>query len=339
MSLTGQVGPCGIVTRSLGRSPAHYLPEVLQACANSGLRAIELSYECLEAYSKRNSNYNSDPRSTTIEIAHQINKLAHSLGISFVALDAFDGYEGLKDRQKHSLLIEKFKFWTELCQILGIQLILVPASFSSEEDVTGDADVISSDLRELCDIGLLVSPPIKIAYEALPWSTFVSSWERALEVCKQVGRPNIGVCLDTFHIVSLLWGSPTTENGRREEGEHRLKESLDRLRKVNAEDILLYQLSDGELLSPPMPTSRITNLSLPPVSAWSKRGRPYPGEGYFPVNDVTEAILSTGFRGPIVHEVFQDDAYDTSPGALERHGERAVKSWEGIVGSLGLNLS
>lgn len=59
------------------------------------------------------------------------------------------------------------------------------------------------------------------------WSTHVKSWETALEIIHKVDRPNIGLCLDTFHIASLISHSPETNNGVRAGGHKALKESLE----------------------------------------------------------------------------------------------------------------
>lgn len=74
----------------------------------------------------------------------------------------------------------------------------------------------------------LISPRLsQIAYEPLGWSTHVKTWELALDIIHRVERPNIGLCLDTFHIVSLLSHSPETVDGLREGGEAALQASLD----------------------------------------------------------------------------------------------------------------
>jgi hypothetical protein len=56
-------------------------------------------------------------------------------------------------------------------------------------------------------------------------------------------------------------------------------------------------------------------------------GRPFPGEGYFPVTQVSEAIFATGFRGFTVMEVFEDDAFDPRKSLLAERANRAVGSW------------
>jgi hypothetical protein len=86
-------------------------------------------------------------------------------------LDAFEGYEGLLDRTRHDEKIEEFKFWVELCGILGIEQIQIPATFDPADVASGDLDLIVADLREVADIGLSVSPPVKVRnLVALPCS-------------------------------------------------------------------------------------------------------------------------------------------------------------------------
>ena len=59
------------------------------------------------------------------------------------------------------------------------------------------------------------------------WCTHVRTWEVALELIKKVDQPNIGLCLDAFHIASYLSHSPETTSGLRDGGEAALKDSLE----------------------------------------------------------------------------------------------------------------
>ncbi|ORY90314.1 xylose isomerase-like protein [Leucosporidium creatinivorum] len=322
-----QAVPFGICTRSVGRSAGgHFILDILEECAKAGLWTIEVAFECLENYAKTLQGFD-DVQDAIREAARQTNERARSLNLVCVALDAFEGYEGLIDRARHDEKIKEFKFWIELCGILGIEQIQIPATYDPLDVASGDLDLIVADLREVSDIGLSVSPPIKIAYEPLGWSTHVKTWELALDIIHRVERPNIGLCLDTFHIVSLLSHSPETVDGLREGGEAALQASLDRLRKISADEIFLYQISDGTFFDPPIPKSKFTEPHLDPLFAWSMHGRPFPGEGYFPVAQVSEAIFATGFRGITVMEVFEDDAFDPRKGLLGERTNRAVGSW------------
>lgn len=109
-----------------------------------------------------------------------------------------------------------------------------------------------------------------------------------------------------------------------------------RLRRISKDDIILLQLSDGEKLSPPMPTSKYTDPKIDDLFAWSIHGRPFPGEGYFPVERICAAIFATGFRGITVMETFEDQTYETRKSLLAERASRAVESWVGLSKSLGL---
>lgn len=65
-------------------------------------------------------------------------------------------------------------------------------------------------------------------------------------------------------------------------------------------------------------------------------GRPFPGEGYYPVTEVSEAIFATGFRGITVMEVFDDDAFSPRRTLLAERAARAVGSWVRLGKELGL---
>jgi hypothetical protein len=109
-----------------------------------------------------------------------------------------------------------------------------------------------------------------------------------------------------------------------------------RLRKISRDDIFLYQISDGTLLDPPIPQSKFTEPHLDPLFAWSMHGRPFPGEGYFPVVEISEAIFATGFRGLTVMEVFEDEGFDPRNTLLGERTNRAVGSWVRLGKELGL---
>ncbi|PWN36980.1 xylose isomerase-like protein [Meira miltonrushii] len=331
-----QAVPFGICTRSLGRSGGgHYILDILDQCAKNGLWTIEVAHECLEGYAKTLEGYN-DPKEAIREVARLCNERAHSLGLVLTVLDAFENYEGLIDRSKHVEQFEDFQFWIELCGIMGIEYIQIPASFQPTDLLSKDEDLIIEDLRKVADAGLSVIPPVKIAYEPLGWSTYIKTWEQGLEIVKKVNRSNFGLCLDTFHIASLLSHSPETKDGLREGGDIVLKESLERLRKIDPNDIFIYQVSDGAHLLPPIPQSVYSEDGIDPLFAWSKHGRPFPGEGYFPVKEISQAIFATGFRGPTILETFEDDGFDTRKNLLAERANRAVGSWIQLGKSLGL---
>lgn len=163
----------------------------MQECAAKGLWAVEVAYECLEVrsrsikhsncvlystasslvhyvshvylqgYAKTLDGFSSSPRDAVRAAARETNRIALELGLVLVAIDAFEGYDGSTDREQHTVLLDEFRFWVELCGIMGIEQIQVPANFGGDL-ASPDVDLIASDLRELADIGLSVTPAISV---------------------------------------------------------------------------------------------------------------------------------------------------------------------------------
>jgi sugar phosphate isomerase/epimerase len=169
-----------------------------------------------------------------------------------------------------------------------------------------------TDLRELAD--MLAKNNYRMAYENWCWSTHAPTWKDVWEIVKQVDRPNVGLCLDTFQTAGGEWGDPTTASGLIEdlpkpELEKRWKTSMqDLAASIPAEKIYLLQISDA--YKPKTPIEKIIKNELLPRGQWSHDFRPMPYDGgYLPIEDVTKAVLKTGFRGYFSMEIF-----DSGPG-------------------------
>ncbi|KAK9424874.1 putative Xylose isomerase-like TIM barrel domain-containing protein [Seiridium unicorne] len=125
-----------------------------------------------------------------------------------------------------------------------------PAQYTT--DCSGDESVTVSDLQQLPDIGSAKQPIISIAYEPMSWSTHVSTWQSELRVIEAVNRSNFGLCLDSFHILTKLWGSPHEVSGKYPDADANLADSLHGFkRNFRVEKLFYVQLSDGEKLDPP----------------------------------------------------------------------------------------
>lgn len=162
-------------------------------------------------------------------------------------------------------------------------------------------------MRELAD--MLAKENFRMAYENWCWATHAPTWKDVWEIVRDVDRPNVGLCLDTFQTAGSEWGDPTTESGLiedipRAELEKRWHASLDELAKtIPPSKIYLLQISDA--YKPKTPLERKVIRGLRPRGRWSHDYRPFPYEGgYLPVEDVAKAVLKTGFRGYFSMEVF-----------------------------------
>ena len=164
-----------------------------------------------------------------------------------------------------------------------------------------------SDLRELAD--LLAENDFRLAYENWCWSTHAPGWKEVWEIVRDVDRPNVGLCLDTFQTAGSEWGDPTTSSGlietvSQEELRKNFDASMSELaRTVPAKKVYLLQISDAYKVSPPLENKAVKGLR--PRGRWSHDFRPMPYDGgYLPIEDVAKAVLKTGFRGWFSMEIF-----------------------------------
>lgn len=182
----------------------------------------------------------------------------------------------------------------------------VGSSDTPAEKIGNDRSRFVADLRQLAD--LLAEHDFRLAYENWCWSTHAPDWADVWDIVRQVDRPNIGLCLDTFQTAGGEWGDPTSLDGKLDKDPRQLEKdfhnSLDRLSKTVPKDkIYFLQISDA--YRPRDPFSKDADKDgLRPRGRWSHDFRPLPFQGYLPVVEVARAVLKTGFRGWFSYEVF-----------------------------------
>jgi sugar phosphate isomerase/epimerase len=190
-------------------------------------------------------------------------------------------------------------------------------------------DLVAEDLGELADI--LHSSGQRIAFEFMSWSTAAPTWRNAWEIVRKADRPNLGICIDTFHIVAIEWADPTTASGQLEDPNavEKFNRSLERLTAEIAPDkIFSIQLGDAYKLQSPADPEKLT---WPPLLYWAgHRTKPSMGLGFLPVDQVTDAILKTGFVGPISIECFDGGRDGKTPpaGSALEQAKFLSESWD-----------
>lgn len=319
-----------ISTISLGQHPSHALDFKIKAVAQAGFAGIELVFSDLQTYSK------SQNVSIT-EGAKLIKAICDDLKLDILSLAPFENYEGdnspLRDR------LEKAARWIELARILHAPYLQVPSQFKS--DAIGNEDVVTFELQQLADLGLCKEPLVSIAYEPMSWSTYYSTWEDSLQLVRAVNRPNFGLCLDTFHIITKVWGDPYAVSGKFPDADQKLRDTLQSMRRYcPLEKIFYVQLSDGEKFDPPFSDKHPWYLEgEAPEFTWSKHARPFPLEmhlgGYMPVSECVKAwLVEMGFTGWVSLETF-DRRMRESGSRVEVAASRGVQSWRKIQLQLG----
>jgi 4-hydroxyphenylpyruvate dioxygenase len=178
---------------------------------------------------------------------------------------------------------------------LGVDLILVCSNTSA--DAVTDMDELATQLRAAGD--LAQRRGMRIAYEALAWGSTVNLWQQSWDAVRRADHPAVGLCLDSFHILSRS-SSPVD------------------LGQVPGEKIFFLQLADA-------PHKDMDVLQ------WSRHYRLFPGEGAFDLIAFTNAVLEAGYRGPLSLEVFNDVFRQASP---VRTAIDAVRSLEALEAGL-----
>lgn len=314
-----------ISSLSLSQNPNHSLENKIRIAAQYGYSGIEVVFSDLEAYSKSRSL-------SMLQGAEKLKSLCDQVGMKVLSLAAFENFEG-----HNSPFETRFKTatrWVEIASILHATYLQVPSQYS--KDTTGGEGVIVSELSQLADLGASQDPAVSIAYEALSWGTYNSTWESALDVVEKVDRPNFGLCLDTFHIVTKVWGDPFAKSGKYPKADANLHETMKRFaEKCPLERIFYVQLSDGEKFDPPFSRQHPWYLEdEAPQFTWSKHARPFPYEtsrgGYMPVSEIArEWIVKKGFTGWVSLETFDRRMRDKDH-KIETAASRGLESWKRV---------
>ncbi|KAK7714439.1 hypothetical protein SLS57_007166 [Botryosphaeria dothidea] len=335
--------PCrkAISSMSLGRAWVHAMPNKLDQAAKYGFKGLELFHEDLE-YVAREMPGGATP-DNQIKAAEIVRKLCDERGIEILCLQPFMHYEGLKDRIEHAMRIEKMRLWLRLAHVLNTTVISIPSSFLPRDQVSGDMDLIVSDLREVADMGARESPVITFAYEALAWGTHVDTWEKSWEIVQRVDRPNFGLCLDSFNIAGRIFADPASPSGMTADAEAEVKASVARLlRDVDPSRVVYVQVVDAERLEKPLLQGHeYYAADQPPRMSWSRNCRLFYREGdhgaYLPVREICDAIFNgLGIQGWVSMELFNRCMADPDPETPAKLAQRAAASWDRMVEDLNL---
>ncbi|MGY2744576.1 bifunctional sugar phosphate isomerase/epimerase/4-hydroxyphenylpyruvate dioxygenase family protein [Arthrobacter sp. UYCu723] len=230
------------------------LREKLQACAVAGFDGIEIFEQDLV----------TSPLSP-----EDVRKMAADLGLSLDLYQPFRDFDSVPEELlAANLRRAEAKF--RLMSRLGMDTVLVCSNVGTAS--IDDDDLRAAQLSRLA--GLAADHGIKVAYEALAWGKYVNDYEHAHRLVQTVDHPNLGTCLDSFHILSRDWDTAPIES-------------------FNPDKIFFVQVADAP------------KLSLD-VLSWSRHYRVFPGEGQFELAKFLGHVVRAGYTGPVSLEVFND---------------------------------
>ena len=168
------------------------------------------------------------------------------------------------------------------------------ASGLDDDDLTAEQLHILADRAE--------QRGLRLAYEAVPWGR-IRTYEDAWRIVQHVDHPALGLCLDSFHVLSIE-NDPAV------------------LAPIAGNKVFHVQLADAPRL----------NMD---VREWSLHYRMFPGQGSLDVAGFLSRILSMGYAGPIALEVFNDVYQQEDPRHAATDAMRSMRALAEAVAAHG----
>jgi sugar phosphate isomerase/epimerase/4-hydroxyphenylpyruvate dioxygenase-like putative hemolysin len=184
----------------------------------------------------------------------------------------------------------------DVLERLGATTMLVCSSVSA--DAVDDDDLAAEQLHALACRA--ERRGIRIAYEALAWGRFINSYAHAWRIVRRAGHPALGLCLDSFHVLS---------RGDDPAG----------IRVIPGAKVFHLQLADAPQLDMD-------------VVEWSRHHRLFPGLGSFDLATFVGHVLGTGYDGPLSLEVFNDVYRQADPRNAAIDGMRSLLTLQESAG-------
>ncbi|MBO1900429.1 sugar phosphate isomerase/epimerase and 4-hydroxyphenylpyruvate domain-containing protein [Leucobacter weissii] len=248
------------------------LVEKLHACAEAGFDGVEIMDADLVA---------------AFESPEEIRALCARLGLSIDMYQPLRDVEGVDELAfADNLRRAEAKF--DVMERLGTDLMLLCSNAGTA--TVDDESVAARQLGELADRA--ARRGIRIAYEALAWGRYVNDYRDAWRLVQRADRPNLGVCLDSFHVLS---------RGHDPSG----------IEKMDPAKLFFLQLADA-------PELQLDLLS------WSRHHRLFPGEGEFDLVGFLGHTIRAGYTGPLSLEVFNDTFRQTDVNRTAQHALRSL---------------
>ena len=248
------------------------LEEKLAAAAAAGFDAVELFEPDLIA----------SPHTPA-----EVRARCEALGLEIALYQPLRDFEAVpEERFAANLRRAEAKF--AVMEELGADTVLVCSNVSPH--AIDDDALAAAQLRELAERG--AERGIRIAYEALAWGRHVRDYDHAWRIAEAGDHPNLGTCLDSFHILS---------RGADPSG----------IRDIPAEKIFFLQLADAPEL-------------VMDVLQWSRHYRCFPGQGGFDLAGFLGHVLAAGYDGPLSLEVFNDVFRQADPGRMAVDAMRSL---------------
>lgn len=219
----------------------------------------------------------------------ELRAMVEDAGLELVDYFPLRDFEGLPPGRRDAAM-ERTAHFFDIAAALGAPMAMGCSNVLP--DSSPEPERILDDLRAVGD--LAAERGLLFAYEAIAWGQHVWDYRTAWDLVRRAGHPNVGLVLDTFHILARgLEVRPIAE--------------------IPADRIFLVQVSDA----PP--------LDLDYMS-WSRNHRTLPGRGGFALGDFMAALRAAGYDGPVSLECFSPALREEPAGAAAREGFAALSA-------------
>ena len=248
--------------------------EKIRAAADAGFSQIEIWRQDIEAAGV-------NPAEIAVQLRH------HHLGLTdYQVLLDFDGApDGMQKEKREEALA-----MLDTAAALGATTLLAPASTHPDcmaERETNDLYWLSREAAKR---------DLKVAFEAMAWSTHINTTDAAWRCVEQIDEPNLGLVVDAFHIFAR-------------------NRTVADLAGIPMDKIFLVQLSDL--------------LTLPEsgeVKETARHHRLLPGEGNLPLHTLLDYLEVNRYQGPLGLEVFSDALRQKPPRVVAGEAMQALRS-------------
>jgi 4-hydroxyphenylpyruvate dioxygenase len=225
----------------------------------------------------------------------EIRALCDRLGLGISLYQPFRDAEGVEEPE-FARVLHRAEAKFQLMDRLGVDTVLVCSNVAT---ATIDDDAVSADqLTRLAERAHGYGK--RIAFEALAWGRYIDDYRRAWRIVERADHPALGVCLDSFHILSRGHDPKSIE-------------------AIPGDKIFFVQLADAPILSMD-------------VLSWSRHHRLFPGEGGFDLPAFVAHTLRAGYTGPLSLEVFNDVYRQTDTARTAVHARRSLTVLQDTLG-------
>jgi 2-keto-myo-inositol isomerase len=253
--------------------PATFAEDV-DAYAEAGCTAMEVWLTKLENHLESHSTA-------------QTRKLLEDRQMTLAAA-SYQGGLLLSQGEQRRAHYDHFRRRLDLCQQLGIPILLVVADFVDTVDQTSlERAMISLKQAAQWAAGF----EIRLALEFRGKATFCSSLDTALALITQCGEPNVGINFDVFHYYT---GPSKWED----------------LRLLTPQTLAFVQLSD---------------LAGVPRELATDADRVLPGDGDFQLKQIVEQLRTLGYDGWVSLEILNPTLWNAKASQVAEFGMMALR--------------